>query len=87
MKVTLAQIEARIAKVTYEIRDDRRTTVCEITLDNGWTERGESNCVDPAEFIKLAGEKAAYNKAIDGLWKCFAFVLREEMFGSKGDKA
>lgn len=78
LRVTPDMIEVRILDETYEVRADGRTTVCEITLDNGWTERGEASCGDPADFDTERGRVAARAAAVAGLWKCFAFLAREQ---------
>ncbi|KWB50908.1 hypothetical protein WL36_05045 [Burkholderia ubonensis] len=77
-RITADMIAARILSETYEVRADGRTTVCEITLDNGWTERGEASCGDPADFDAERGKQAARVSTIAGLWKCFAFLAREQ---------
>ncbi|WP_175785296.1 Gp49 family protein [Burkholderia ambifaria] len=78
LRVTSDMIEARILSESYEVRADGRTTVCEITLDNGWTERGESSCGDPADFDGERAKPAARAAAKASLWKCFAFLAREQ---------
>ncbi len=46
-KVTKDSIEAKIAKVDYLVLPDSTVTLCNITLKNGYSVRGESACVDP----------------------------------------
>jgi hypothetical protein len=76
-KVTREALVGRIAKVTYEIRPDGRTTVCELTMVNGFSVRGESSAACESEFVRTLGEKAAYAKALDQAWAFEGYLLRE----------
>lgn len=81
--VTLASIEARIVSEAYEILDGGRTTRCTLTLANGWVERGESSCVDPANFNEALGRKYSREQAINKIWPLEGYLLRERLFGAK----
>lgn len=76
-KVTKAQIEARIAAVTYH-RIGETVTLCNIDLDNGYSVRGESACVDPRNFDETIGNLLAHKQAFDKLWPLFGFLLAED---------
>lgn len=75
-KVTAAYMESRIARVAYA-KIDQTVTVCSMTLDNGFSVRGESACVDPANFDEKIGQSLAYKQAFDKLWPLFGFRLAE----------
>lgn len=76
-KVTKSQIEARIVDISY-IRIGETVTICNILLDNGYSVRGESACVDPANYRREVGEQIAYNNAFEKLWPLFGFLLAEK---------
>jgi hypothetical protein len=76
-KVTKAAIESRIRDVTY-LRLNETVTLCSITLDNGYSVRGESACVDPANYDREIGEGLAYGNALNKLWPLFGFLLAED---------
>lgn len=78
-KVTSDYIDSRIAKVAYA-KIDETVTVCSVTLDNGFSVRGESACVDPANFDEKIGKTLAYKDAYGQLWKLFGFRLAEARF-------
>lgn len=78
-KVTAAYMESRIARVAYA-KIDQTVTVCSLTLDNGFSVRGESACVDPANFDEKIGQSLAYKQAFDKLWPLFGFRLAEARF-------
>ena len=81
--VTREGIEARIVSEAYEILDGGRTTRCTLTLANGWVERGESSCVDPANFKVELGRKYAREEAVNKIWPLEGYLLRERLFGAK----
>lgn len=75
-KVTLEYMERRIASVTYHRIGDT-VTLCNIELDNGYSVRGESACVDPGNYNQEIGESLAYKQALGKLWPLFGFLLSE----------
>jgi Phage protein (N4 Gp49/phage Sf6 gene 66) family len=77
-RVTEAYIESRIAASTFH-RLDRTVTVCSIRLDNGYSVRGESACVDPANYNRDIGERLSYDDAFKKLWPLFGFMLSEAL--------
>ncbi len=79
-RVTLSQVESRIRQVQYVILPDGRTTICMLTLLNGFTVRGESSCVSVENFNKELGERYSYNKAKDKIWELEAYLLAEHLY-------
>lgn len=78
-RVTREGMEARLASCEY-LRIGATVTLCHLTLDNGYSVRGESACVNPANFDQALGEKYAYENAFSKLWPLFGFALAEERF-------
>mgnify|MGYP000025146340 FL=1 len=79
-RVTKEGIESRIVRVQYFILPETTVTVCSLTLDNGYSIRGESACVNTANFDKEIGERFAYDDAFRRLWPLFGFLLAEDQF-------
>jgi hypothetical protein len=79
MKVTLDGIKAKIKGETYLVLPDGRTTLCILDLENGYTIKGLSACVDPAEFDLNLGRKYAFEDAIRQIWPLEGYLLAEEM--------
>src|SRR5690606_28454378 len=77
VRVTRDMMLARIRDVTYTVLLNTTVTICNITLDNGYSVRGESACVDPANFDAQIGQKLAYDNAFRKLWPLFGFALAE----------
>ena len=79
-KVTKDGIEARISKTDYMVLPNSTVTVCNITLDNGFSVRGESACVDPRNFDMEIGRNIAYKDAFGKLWALEGYLLAERRF-------
>lgn len=76
-KVTKEMILDRIESSDTSVLPNTTVTICNITLDNGFSVRGESACIDPANFDSSIGAEIAYNNAFDKLWSLFGFMLME----------
>lgn len=90
-KVTKEYMEGRIEEVIFmqmhhTKRLDDTTTICTIYLDNGFSVRGESACVNPENYDKDIGEKIAYENAFKQLWPLFGFVLAEKQFQAGAER-
>lgn len=82
-KVTKEQIAAKIRGETYTILPNGRTTVCQITLENGFTVEGYSACVSIENFDKELGEVIAYEDAFDKIWQLEGYLLAEDLYWQK----
>lgn len=83
-RVTKEYITSRIK----ESFDDRlphspTVTIVTIVLDNGYSVRGESACVNLENYNHEIGVKIAYENAFAKLWSLFGFLLAEKNFRSK----
>lgn len=76
-RVTEEYIRSRIAGTDYMVVPNTTVTICHITLDNGYSVRGESACVNPANFRQDIGERFAHDDAFRKLWPLFGFLLAE----------
>lgn len=80
-RVTKEYIESRITEVVYTgVHHAPTLTICSIILDSGYSVRGESACVDSANFKQEIGEKLAYDSAFNKLWPLFGFLLAEKRY-------
>lgn len=76
-RVTPDYMQSRIAKTEFH-RLGETVTVCSITLDNGYSVRGESACVNPENYNQQIGEKISFDNAFRQLWPLFGFLLAEK---------
>lgn len=78
-KVTLEGIKAKIKAECYIVLPDGRTTVCMLTLENGYTIKGISACVDAANFDIDLGRKYAHEDAIRQIWPLEGYLLAQRL--------
>lgn len=79
-QLTTADIQAKVKNTTYALMSDLRTTVCQITLENGYTVIGTSSCVDPKNYSRALGENYAYEDAFSKIWPLEGYLLRQRRF-------
>lgn len=78
-RVTAEYMQSRISKTSFNRLSDAPTlTICNITIDNGYSVRGESACVNPENYNREIGEKIAFDNAFRQLWPLFGFLLAEK---------
>jgi hypothetical protein len=78
-KVTLQGIMDKVKGATYTLLPSGRTTVCELTMENGFTIKGYSGVVDIKMYNKFLGEKHAYDDAINNIWPFEGYLLAQKM--------
>ena len=78
-RVTLDQLEASIVEETYTVLPDGRTTVCQLTLDNGFTVEGFSACVSKENFNAELGNKYSRERAVSKVWEHLGFRLADQL--------
>lgn len=83
-RVTLEQVEAAIIGETYTVLPNGRTTVCQLTLDNGFTVEGMSACVSIENFNAELGNKYSRQRAVDQVWQLLGFRLQDALPRSTG---
>jgi hypothetical protein len=78
--VTLNGIMDKIKGATYTLLPNGRTTICQLTLENGFTVEGMSACVDAANYDQFKGEKYAWEDALNNVWKFEGYLLAEKLY-------
>lgn len=78
-RVTLQDVEESVARESYTVLPDSTTTVCQLTLQNGWTVTGESACASPANYKKETGETLARASAVSKIWGFLGFLLKTKL--------
>ena len=81
-RLTPKDIDAAIIGVTYTMLPSQKCMVCEITLRNGFTVRGESSVVSKENFREELGREYSYKKARDQIWQLEAYLLQQRLFES-----
>lgn len=78
-KVTESYLKSHIVNEEYLVLPDGRTTICMLTMVNGFTVRGESSCVSKENFVKDLGEGYAFADALNNAWAFEGYLLAEEL--------
>ena len=80
MKVTMELIKSKIKSETYLVMPDGRTTMCQLSLENGYSINGLSACVDAAEFNRDIGRRFAFEDALRQIWALEGYLLAEKIY-------
>lgn len=78
-RVEPADVKAAIVGETYTVLPDGRTTVCQLTLYNGFTVEGSSACVSAENFNAELGNKYSRERAENKVWELLGFLLCERL--------
>jgi hypothetical protein len=81
-RVTPASIDATILAEQFHIFPGTTTTVCCLTLKNGFTVIGESACASPENFDAEIGQRIARDNARSKIWALEGYALRNRLSGA-----
>ena len=85
-KVTLDRINSRIVGETYTRLPSGKCLICELTLENGFTVRGEACVVDQQNYNEEIGREISRKNAVDKIWQLEGYLLQEMIYMSKGNQ-
>jgi len=71
-------IDNAIKSSTFTNLPSGKCVVCEITLQNGFTIRGESACVSIENFDQEIGNKISFKNARDKIWQLEGYLLQDK---------
>jgi hypothetical protein len=78
-RITPADIDASIAAEAYHVFPGTQTTVCCLTLHNGFTVTGESACASPENFNAELGRNISRDHARDKIWALEGYRLKQKL--------
>ena len=76
-KLTMGDILDTVVKADYWRLGETTTTICQLTLKNGFSVIGQSACIDPSEFNGSIGEKVAWDNALEKVWELEGYLLQQ----------
>ena len=82
-RLTPDHIDAQIVGEQYYVFQGTQTTVCLLTLRNGFTVTGESACASPENFNAEIGQKIARQNAREKIWMLEGYLLKESLYRKK----
>jgi hypothetical protein len=75
-----AKIDSVINKIDYIVLPCGRTTICQLTLMNGYSVTGESAAVSKENFDEQIGRKIAFENARDKIWALEGYLLKQKLY-------
>ena len=78
-RLTPDHIDATIVREQYHVFANSYTTICELTLLNGFSVVGTSACASPENFDESIGRKIARSKARDQIWVLEGYLLKDRL--------
>jgi len=73
------KIDAVIVSESFTVLPSGKCMVCELTLKNGFTVRGESAAVSKANFDEEIGRDISRNNARDKVWGFEGYLLQQRL--------
>lgn len=73
-------IDRAIVDETFTILPSGKVMVCELTLRNGFTVRGDASVVSRANFDPEIGRKVSRDKARGKVWELEGYLLQQRLF-------
>jgi hypothetical protein len=81
--VSQADVNDAVVSATYTVLPNGRTTICQLTLYNGFTVEGTSACVSIENFDAELGKLMAHSNAIEKVWPLLGFRLADQIYNNK----
>jgi hypothetical protein len=78
-RLTPEKIDSVIVDETYTTLPSGKVMVCELTLRNGFTVRGEAAVVSKANFNEDVGRKISRENARAKVWELEGYLLQESL--------
>lgn len=79
-RLTPERIDGAIVAEDYHVFPGSQTTVCCLTLANGFTVTGESACASPENFNAELGRKIARDNARNKIWALEGYLLKQRLY-------
>lgn len=84
-RITNDWIDRCIREAQFHVFPGTTTTVCCLTLSNGFTVTGESACASPENFDEELGRKIAAGNARSKIWALEGYLLKQSLHEEKAN--
>ena len=84
-RLTPADIDAAIIAETFTVLPSGKVMVCELTLRNGFTVRGEAATVSKANFDHEIGQRISRTNARNKVWELEGYLLQQRLHEQSND--
>ena len=78
-RLSPADIDAAIVGETFTTLPSGKVMVCELTLRNGFTVRGEAATVSKENFNEEIGQRISRDNARSKVWELEGYLLQEKL--------
>lgn len=78
-RLTPEAIDAVIVDKTFTVLPSGKVMVCEVTLVNGFTVRGEASVISKANFRQEIGEEISFTNARSKIWELEGYLLQSKL--------
>src|SRR5690554_3872668 len=79
-RLTPKSIESVIVEETFTVLPSGKVMVCELTLRNGFTVRGEAATVSKENFDYEIGQRISRDNARSKVWEVEGYLLQQKLF-------
>ena len=79
-KLTIDDIESVIVGETFTVLPSGKVMVCELTLKNDFTVRGEAAVVSKENFVYDKGVAISRERAKAKIWEIEGYLLQQKLF-------
>ncbi len=81
-RLTPNLIDATIINEAYYVFPGTTTTICRLTLKNGYSTIGESAAISLENFDEEIGRQVARDNARDKIWQLEGYLLKDKLYNS-----
>ena len=78
-RLTPSHIDNTIKDIYYHIVPGTTTTICALTLFNGFVVIGHSAAASKENFDASIGQKVAYDNAREQIWQLEGYLLKDKL--------
>lgn len=82
-RITPEHIDSVIKSETYTIMPSGKVMICELTLVNGFTVRGEASVVSNDNFDEKIGKTISKDRTRNKIWELEGYLLQQRLYESK----
>lgn len=79
-RLTPQDIKDKIVSESYTVLPSGKVMICELTLENGYTVRGEASTVSKQNFDVEIGKVVSYRNAVSKIWELEGYLLQEKLY-------
>lgn len=79
-RLTPELVDAKIKSETYTVLPSGKVMICELTLENGFTVRGEASTVSKSNFNIEIGQTVSRKNAREKIWQLEGYLLQENLY-------